>query len=133
MRKNSARLVGAAATALLGMTAWAGLKYTRTVSVTLGSNGSGSASGSLADARNSPDSVQYIGCETYVYGGSPEVLCWAQASNGVFGSCYSSNPAIVAALQSIKGDSELGFNWNSSSECTFVSVANHSYLAPKNP
>ncbi|MFY0572752.1 hypothetical protein ACN28E_54225 [Archangium lansingense] len=134
MRKNNARLVGVAVTALLGMTAWAGYKNSHTVSVTIGSNGSGgAASGSLASARNSSDTVQYIGCETHAYGGGSEIMCFARASNGTFGSCYSSNPVIVAIVQSIKGDSEIEIQWNSGSECTFVSVGNHSHLAPKNP
>ncbi|MCY1076313.1 hypothetical protein [Archangium lansingense] len=67
MRKNNARLVGVAVTALLGMTAWAGYKSSPTVSISKNSDGSGFASGSLASARNSPDTVQYIGCETYGY------------------------------------------------------------------
>ncbi|WP_375772843.1 putative porin [Archangium gephyra] len=135
MRKNNAKLVGVAVTALLGMSAWAGYKYDYTVHVYNSSDGAGNASGTLSGARNSPDSAQHIGCRIYSYGsgGNTELQCTAVSSNNVGGWCYSTDPALISLMQSIKGDSYISFYWNTSAKCTYVSVENSSYYAPKNP
>ncbi len=135
MRKSNAKLVGAAVTALLGMSAWAGYKWNYAVFVDIYSDGSGTASGTVSGSRNSPDSVQAIGCQLFAYGsgGGSELRCYAVTANNVYGACYSTDPTFVAVMQGVNGDSYVHFNWNANAECTYVTVDNSSVHAPKNP
>lgn len=125
--------VGVATIALAvggGSAAWAGLQdtyLTVTVSAVYGN-----ASGSLGNARNSDDTVQYIGCGVAATPGAPSMSCYAEDANHNYGSCHSSDPALMQAAATVNGDSYLFFEWNTQTGvCTYLSVSNASYLAPK--
>jgi hypothetical protein len=110
--------------ALVGV-AHAGAKYSYSVAV-----GTGWASGALGTARNSGDPNQVIGCQTY---GTTTFLCYAHDPYGTQGSCVGSDANLLAWVRSLNGDSWLYFSWDTSGNCTFVSVENSSYLEPKQP
>ena len=85
----------------------------------------------MGSARNSSDSTQYIGCYFEGYtSGSQYILCFANNSSGTYGSCTSSDPRLMAlGPKPSPPDSLLEFSWNSSGACTFLEVANVSYLS----
>lgn len=92
------------------------------------------AFGNIADAYNSADSTQYIGC-----GGTP-TLAWCQAhdarpddvglSNAAF--CMTQDPDIIAHIRGITQDSFVHFVVDpESGECTRISVSHQSFYRPK--
>lgn len=85
------------------------------------------AAGSLGTARNTPDSVQWIGCSS----GGNYATCTAVDAKGLMGSCSTSNPTQIAAIHSLNGDSTIVFAWDATGKCLWVSVRNSSYAAPK--
>src|SRR6187455_1682452 len=108
----------------MGGTAWAGWRYSQDVVVdTLGM----SAYGQIGRARNSTDSVQYLYCMTQAYAGSstPQLLCGARSLSAVQW-CSTREPALVAAATGINGDSWVSFTWNTSGQCTSLTVTNGS-------
>lgn len=116
----------------MGATGWAGSKVVLPVSVSTGSS-TGSATGSLGSARNSADSVQFIGCVvTTLETGSPSVLCSAKSASGTYGACTTTNAALVAAARSLTPDGNLRFYWNTSTgKCTEIVVDVYSDTEPK--
>jgi hypothetical protein len=91
------------------------------------------AGGGLGGARNSPDTVQQIACNVQTTAGSaPLVLCMAWSASGINGNCWSYDPSILAAAQSVSGDSWVDYHWHATSgECTELDVANTSIMEPK--
>lgn len=85
------------------------------------------AAGALGTARNTPDSVQWIGCQS----GGAYATCTAVDAKGLTGSCSTSKPAHLAAVHSLNGDSTIVFAWDGTGKCLFVDVRNGSYAAPK--
>jgi hypothetical protein len=85
------------------------------------------AAGSLGTARNTPDSVQWIGCSS----GGNYASCTAVDAKGLMGSCSTSNPAHIAAIHSLNGDSQIVFAWDGTGKCLWVSVRNYSFTPPK--
>ena len=93
----------------------------------------GYARGSLGDARNSADAVQYIGCYNASSVGSTIVLCEAQDAGGVYRSCVTTDVNMVATARSISGGSFLYFQWNASGNCTALQVTSYSLFRPATP
>jgi hypothetical protein len=91
------------------------------------------ASGELGAARSTTDTRQYLSCQTAADTGSSLGQCFAVDANGVFRSCYTFNPQLVATIRSLNGDSYLVFDWNANGECTGVIVYNGSDTPPKAP
>ena len=90
--------------------------------------------GSLGSARNSVDSVQFIGCSVYTYAdGSETGWCGARDASYGFGSCTTFNPTLINQIRNLKGDSVLNLYWDASYTCTEVDVYNQSYYEPKQP
>ena len=79
-----------------------------------------SAWGTFADVRNSDDSVQYmtifIGASSY----ATTAVATFVDEHGVMGSCTTTDPKMVAALQSVKSDSFVWVMWTSQGQCTSV-------------
>src|SRR6478672_955740 len=101
-RVISMSLVGAFVLGMGGM-AFAGLRTTNTV-VVVNTAASKYAYGSLGSARNSVDTLQYIGCTVYAGTATPtRVSCFARnaASPGVYLSCSSAAPDIVRVAASL--------------------------------
>lgn len=92
------------------------------------------ASGSIGSARNSGDSVQYIGCAIEADPSTdPMVACFAADAADTRVLCTSSSPRIVAAVQAISSLSFLDFQWDSNGNCTFVYLDSASFNPPRAP
>ena len=84
--------------------------------------------GELGHVRHTPDSIQYIECQDD--GGY--AMCAAVDSRGVSMYCITSDPAIIATIRSIKGDSYLTLQWlPQDNRCTYLEVENSSTTDPK--
>lgn len=133
-------LAASALSMSIALPAHAGRKTTATVVINTASR---TASGSLGSARNSADSIQYIGCHGTLY---PNL----DANSGSFASttyyCYARNSAGTTAACSVPitteffdiyapvaEDSFLQFSWDASGNCTSLRVENYSYYAPVQP
>lgn len=128
MRKGFLTAMVALGMAATTATALAGLKINSTVTVNTTSR---YATGALGSARNSADSVQYIGCSVTDSAGSAFVSCSARNSAGRFASCTSSDVGKVSAASSINSDSYIYFRYDSSGVCTYLSVSTFSYYPTK--
>jgi hypothetical protein len=92
------------------------------------------AIGTLAAARASADSNQWISCAVVSSGGTTSTFCYAMNSVGTIRSCASNDPAIANVATAVNGDSKIQFNWDGkTSTCTTVYVDNSSRYAPKAP
>jgi hypothetical protein len=97
--------------------ATAGQKVVHEVKVDLTAR---TASGSMGDARRSLDPSQSI---TITIRGMQDFSSGTAAftnPNGVTGSCWTTEPKIVAALQSVKSDSHVAVQWDAQGKCIVV-------------
>lgn len=89
------------------------------------------ARGDLGWVRNSPDSIQYIGC----INSSSGATCMAADKTGVSRSCTTRNPALLVMVRSLQSDSQLMFSWVNTSPttaiCDSIVVNNESYTLTK--
>lgn len=102
-----------AALAFSGAT-YAGLATVSPVTIYTETTGTPAARGSLRDARNSADSVAYIGCWVLVLpgasgGGTAFGACMARDASGNFLMCSTSDPAMVQVAGSINAASFVRF------------------------
>lgn len=92
------------------------------------------AAGTMGGTRNSANAVEYIICSNVATNtGIRYAQCYAKNAAGVFGSCYTTDPAIIAVVSTLQGDSYFYFAWDAGGNCANVSVYNGSYPAPKQP
>jgi hypothetical protein len=92
------------------------------------------ASGGLGTAYNTPDDVQYIGCNVTQYNDNTlSVSCFAQDLENHYTSCWSDNPAFANTVYGMTADSRLDFLSSPDGTCRFVSVQNASFNVPKLP
>lgn len=97
------------------------------------------AQGHLAGARASSDGAQYIGCSTWAKDDLPnqdggtyrQGICYATDARGVSAFCMTSDPALLAVIATLQGDSLVNFNWNASGVCIQVDIRQGSSLEPK--
>lgn len=90
------------------------------------------AQGALGQARNSTDSVQYIGCIMYTWTDAPTWgICSAKDAAGHTATCSVFDTSLLDRVQNIKGDSWIKFEWDTSATCTYLEIYNTSYMAPK--
>lgn len=99
--------------------------------VTVFDDGSG-ATGSLLGARNSADANQFIECSSFTnsQSGQIEAQCEARSASGATFSCSSTDPKILAAVQSISESSFVSVASDSNGKCRYVFVANSSRFLP---
>jgi hypothetical protein len=116
------------AAGLMVTTAFAGSKISQPVSI---NDADKQANGDLGFARNTADTVQYIGCYVNDTGNGGAGICQARDAAGVTRSCSTTNDFMVDTIKSLKGDSSLYFRWNEDGNCTMVIVRNRSSYAPK--
>jgi hypothetical protein len=88
---------------------------------------SGSAYGTMVDARGSADDMQIIGC-SIVAGG----IAWCSARNsaGVSGACSTANSDFVAAIRSVTDESYISFNWYNGGTCANLVIHKYSHFKP---
>jgi hypothetical protein len=117
-------VAGAIAVLGLSASAWAGFHTAQAVVI----NDPGMfANGDLGYVHNTADAIQHIGCTSY----GANAQCMARNLAGVFRSCSTANPSMLASIHSLNGDSHLYFGWNAAGQCTFVNVRNASYTEEK--
>jgi len=87
-----------------------------------GSDLPGAALGALGTPRTISSGTQDIGCTSLsVSGAAPLVSCFA--SNGsLFGSCMTSDPAMMAIVSRLTPQSILNFSWDADGACTQITV-----------
>ena len=116
------------AASLVPALAVGGMKTSEQVSITTVSSDKLRVHGSLSGARNSADSVQYIGCKIrYDFG-----YCWGRDASGRTAQCSSSQVGIMAAMRAVTAASYLDFTIQAGT-CTNLEVATSSrWIAPVN-
>jgi hypothetical protein len=125
--KKTRRLVLFAILAISGPS-FAGRRLEEPVVVNLAGR---EAYGSIGSARNSADSVQFIGCSLEADSSTDAmVACFASDANGIDALCITSSPRIVAAVQAITAQPFIDFTWDSDGNCTFVFLDTASYNSP---
>jgi len=125
--KLTAAIVGLA---LAGGVAQAGYKLNFPVNINVTSR---YAQGSLGSARNSIDTVQYIECYADIWAASKAAYCYVRNSVGTTANCYTTDPALVAAVQELDDDGWLLFRWDAASVCTNISGGVGSHYMPRSP
>jgi hypothetical protein len=89
---------------------------------------SGLASGALSHVRASADSTSRIYCYTYPTFGA----CVAFPNTNTSGiSCSTQDPAMLAVMRSVSGDSSVFFQADAQGNCSNLSVTNDSANMPK--
>ena len=84
--------------------------------------------GSMAGARYSTDSTQYIGCSINA---APFVVCEARNRAGQFASCISYNASHIGAIQGMTDSSAIRFVVNNgSTDCTYIVIYGESCYLP---
>ncbi len=120
MRTNIRRiLVTALGVAALSASAIAGQRSASEVAI---SDTYGWAYGDAGHVYATSDRTQDILCEVDGDSGN----CYAHDVNGVFRSCWSSDPNWVSTMAAVKGDSYIVFYWNTDGTCAYVGVQNDS-------
>lgn len=123
------------AAALVATVSTAGLKSSYPVGI-FGLVGSiTEAEGSVGTARNSGNSVEYIGCETTVTNvGTSTGTCWAKESTGEVATCTTNNANQLATIRSINPQSWIRFQvGNISGQCAEIQVENGSNIQTAAP
>jgi hypothetical protein len=85
------------------------------------------ANGDLGYVHNTPDLIQHIGCIS----NGTNAQCMARNLAGLTRACSTANPAHLAVIHSLNGDSHLHFGWNAAGQCTFINVRNASFTEEK--
>ena len=130
MKKIATIGLGLMITLGLSVSALAGRKLTREVFISTTDN---RATGTVGSARNSADNNQHIGC--WINGGvaptPTRAYCWARDAAGTYSRlCFSEEPGIIAAAQSITEISFIQFTWDTAGVCQSLSVQNLSWNDP---
>ena len=120
--KKITLLIAVISLTLLSSHAFAGQKWFNAVLI-----GTNNFQGTLGYTRNTADNVQYIGCTDY----GNSVVCRARNLAGTTRSCSSNNPAHIAAVRGINGDSNIYVSIDSSGRCSSMIIRHTSQDAPK--
>jgi hypothetical protein len=107
----------------------AGVKHSFPVQINTGLTGS--AHGSVADARASTSDFEALACSQEASGGARYGSCTALSAKNEIAFCWTTDPAALATLSTLQGDSFLFFEWDSRGNCTRVEVGNGSHFRPK--
>ena len=121
-------LVAATATS-----AFAGLKSYQPIVLHFNSDGSGYIMGSLADTRNTPDSLAYIGCEVWAEPGYVGGRCYGHDATGRSEECTFSGAQLAQAAAMVNGGSRVQVSFDNTNTCTFILVTNTSNWKPSTP
>lgn len=138
MARQQLKLIGLLALVLPISVVQAGARSTVEVTIELDEAGVNpiSAQGNIADAYNSSDQNQFIGCGGNAFTG------WCQAhdatadADGVVNSafCFTQNPDLIAHIRSIAADSFVFFTIDpTTAECAVISASHQSFYRPKAP
>jgi hypothetical protein len=131
------KLLSLLAVTVIPLGVYAGARSTVEVSVTLDGTGAAvSAMGNEADAFNSADTNQYIGC------GGTSTSGWCQAhdatadADGLVNAafCGTDDPVLISHIRSVAADSFVRFTIDpTTGDCLTISVSHNSFYRPKAP
>jgi hypothetical protein len=131
--------IAATTVALLALTvaaaaSSAGAKWSP-VTLVAKNGATGWAWGTLGAARNGggAGSPEFVACTVMASGTSQGAYCVAKDAAGTSGSCFAANASQVKVIQSMRGDSEVYFEWDTSGKCTYLGVATGSPYELKKP
>jgi hypothetical protein len=131
--------IAVATVALLALTvapgaAGAGVKWSP-VTLVMKDGAAGWAYGALGSARNGggQGSTEFIACTVVASASGQTAYCVARDGSGTNGGCLGASASQVKVIQSMRGDSEVYFEWDTNGRCTYVGVANGSPFEPKAP
>jgi hypothetical protein len=117
-------------TAIASAVSWAGMKNTAPVVIDLTNRFAG---GSLGDARNSQDAIQYIGCSSIGGTSQNSMYCSAKDAAGTYVNCTSSDSRLIDETRALTGESAIQFSWDANANCTSLYVATYSVYFPMQP
>jgi hypothetical protein len=107
---------------------YAGLVGNTPVSIWTDGSGQKNANGTLRDARNSADSMQYIGCSRYAYDtGSNSIVCYARDAAGNYASCWTGDDNMLRVAETLNPAAYLYFVVNADGSCDRVITTLTSY------
>lgn len=86
------------------------------------SSGRQAAKGVMRDARETPDSVSYIGCWRVYWESATVLTCMARDAAGTYLACSTSNPLQVDAINAITDSTQLRFQVDSAGKCAVIDV-----------
>lgn len=89
------------------------------------------ATGAIGSVRNTFDNVQFMGCSVYATTAAISVTCGARDASGTQVGCSTTTPNLVQAAMSIQTDDYLRFEWDSSGQCTAITLHKYSFYEPK--
>lgn len=84
------------------------------------------ALGTLVATRRSADNVQKLGCTVR----ADNALCYATNAAGVYRTCLTTDPGLIAVARSLSSESYLWFIWNAAGTCTSIVVGLGSQYKP---
>lgn len=84
------------------------------------------ALGTLVATRRSADNVQKLGCTVR----ADNALCYATNAAGVYRTCLTTDPGLIAVARSLDSESYLWFIWNAAGTCTSIVVGLGSQYKP---
>jgi hypothetical protein len=110
MRKTLVTTLLLCSTLLVSGVTHAGMDGGQQVSIWTDGSGLQSANGTLREARDSADSLQYIGCSRYAYDtGSNFIVCYARTAAGSYLSCQTSDANMVRVAETLNPAAYLYF------------------------
>jgi len=125
MNKLNIMILASIVAVTLSSNAFSGLKAINNVIV-----GASYFYGAFGTARNSADTVQYIGC--WDYGNSAR--CFARNSASTAKSCSTTDPNHLAVIRGLVDSTYIYVNFNTTTgACTNVYSYNNSFWEPKQP
>lgn len=129
------RMLGVICTAAvlgLGAAAHAGRYWYSEIVVTTNTSGDPVAFGSMGNAYNSADNLQYLFCWADVHPGASNAMCWASDNMGRWFACSTTDADLIRSIQSINGDTFVQVTAHAGN-CTEVYVTKGSAHQPKRP
>jgi hypothetical protein len=132
MKRTQLIILGIVACALAAGSAYAGMKSNYTVNINTTSR---YASGSLADTRSMNDSSSYLDLQVSAYSTSgPRAWVYGySATSKLSFVCSTTNASLISLAQAVNGDSYISVQWDTSGNCTSLSVMSGSEYSPKQP
>lgn len=126
MKRSDVRMALIAGAACALLTTGAALAGSMTIFPALVDTAGKTAMGNLASAFNTPEFLNFIGCEVTIEGVDTWGQCIARNEAGDVGACTTLNPDMIAAINSVSAESFVRFEWDNFGNCTLLNVWNGS-------
>ncbi|HWB82008.1 MAG TPA: hypothetical protein VG755_43900 [Nannocystaceae bacterium] len=91
-----------------------------------GDQSSGIVVGALGPTRRSANESEYIGCQVWGFPGFRSGYCEALSAAGTYRLCFTGDASLLDVMSTIGPASEITFEWQDWTTCSFVVVSNGS-------